>query len=490
LLAGWDRANIVRRLEHHRRAKQARGININGAVPPGYEKIADVPKHSLDHGRLRMTSDEAVRDRIALILRKGLELRGILAVVRYLRAESLKVPQFRGEDERIMTGADGIARVVSAGRRVIRWCEATRDRVTRILKNPTYAGAVVNGRRRRSPAQITKPDGSEAAEPYGGCTVIQGSHEAYISWDEHLQLLAAIARNNQAKTYANGQALFSGLGLLRCGVCNWPMVVSYNNPVRRSRGRAYRNTPYTYICSRKSADGRYAGCQSPSGPYIDQAGTDLVIFGLGELDLGGLQIAFRRRQDSAVEERQRRERQVEALARRAEILEAAIADATRPDARSRLVARFEEALDELASARTGLAAEDPPPPVISEAVLAKLEAFRDPATTWARLSIRSRKEVLRALAKVALVYPVIDGYIVAVEWHGGGRAAARIPTVRRKRHHPVPEAILALFADALEEEVVIRREPGPDDRAGHGDPSHVTGRVEGRRGRGRPGGRA
>src|SRR5437867_7165274 len=38
LIAGWDRANIVRRLEHHRRAKQARGCPINGAVPAGYEK--------------------------------------------------------------------------------------------------------------------------------------------------------------------------------------------------------------------------------------------------------------------------------------------------------------------------------------------------------------------------------------------------------------------------------------------------------------------
>src|SRR3989304_4034401 len=34
LLAGWDRANIVRRLEDHRRAKQARGGTIHGAGPP------------------------------------------------------------------------------------------------------------------------------------------------------------------------------------------------------------------------------------------------------------------------------------------------------------------------------------------------------------------------------------------------------------------------------------------------------------------------
>src|SRR5439155_26743067 len=49
LLAGWDRAQIVRRLQHHRKAKQARGVNINGAVPPGYEKIVDVPRAALEY---------------------------------------------------------------------------------------------------------------------------------------------------------------------------------------------------------------------------------------------------------------------------------------------------------------------------------------------------------------------------------------------------------------------------------------------------------
>src|SRR4029434_9111671 len=101
LLAGWDRGNTVRRLEHHRRAKQARGININGACPAGYERILDVPRVSVDHGRLRVTSDEEVRGRITLILRKGLELKGVLAVVRYLHTHRLQVPVMRGEEPRV-----------------------------------------------------------------------------------------------------------------------------------------------------------------------------------------------------------------------------------------------------------------------------------------------------------------------------------------------------------------------------------------------------
>ncbi|HZM91890.1 MAG TPA: hypothetical protein VFB92_00645 [Vicinamibacterales bacterium] len=66
--------------------------------------------------------------------RKGLELLGVLAVVRFLQAHSLTIPVMRGED-----GAKG--------RRIVHWAAANRDRVTRTLKNPAYAGAVVNSRR-------------------------------------------------------------------------------------------------------------------------------------------------------------------------------------------------------------------------------------------------------------------------------------------------------------------------------------------------------
>jgi DNA invertase Pin-like site-specific DNA recombinase len=125
LLAGWDRANLVRRLDHHRRAKQARGVNINGAVPPGYEKATDVPRRSPDYGRLRITGDAEVRDRIVLVLQKGFELGGVLAVVRFLRSQGLRVPTLRFEADES-----------GALRRAVQWVEATRDRVTRLLKNP------------------------------------------------------------------------------------------------------------------------------------------------------------------------------------------------------------------------------------------------------------------------------------------------------------------------------------------------------------------
>jgi DNA invertase Pin-like site-specific DNA recombinase len=430
LLAGWDRANTVRRLDHHRRVKQSRGTNINGAVPAGYDRVLDMPRTSPEHGKLRLTADEAVRDQIALILGKGLELGGVLAVVRYLHAEGLLVPVMRSE----------------GGRRAIEWVQANRSRVTYILKNPTFAGAVVNGRRRREVDRATGRARWSTRRGYETCTVIRDAHPGYITWEQHHHLLAAIAHNNQAKGFGDGAALLSGLALLRCGVCGLPLVVKYNNPRRIHRGRAVPNTPYTYSCTGRHSDGRQAMCQTPAGPHIDRAMRDLALFALGELDLAGAADALRDRDRRAAEEGRRRLERVSALARRAEMLEEAIAEAGRADARARLVARFETALAELEQTRAAAAAPATDPQGgLTPALVARLEVFCDPRAAWLAFTPRTRKQVLRALAERVTIYPDLDGYVVVADWQGGGRAAAKVTTIRRRKVYPVPEDVLALF---------------------------------------------
>src|SRR5439155_12725820 len=133
--------------------------------------------------------------------------------------------------------------------RRIEWEPPTRSRVTNILKNPVYAGAIVNGRRARVKDRATGRYRWETRRGYDRCLVMRDAHPAYITWDEHLRILAAIARNNQAKVYRCGAALASGLGLLRCGVCDGPLIVAYNAAERVRRGRVSANTPYYYTCT-------------------------------------------------------------------------------------------------------------------------------------------------------------------------------------------------------------------------------------------------
>ncbi len=434
LLAGWDRANLVRRLMYHRKAKQGRGVNINGAVPPGYEKPSDLPKRSPNYGRLRITTNSEVRERVALVLAKGLALGGVLVVVRFLRQNGLMVPTLRFEPD-----DDGTPR------RVVQWVEATRDRVTRILKNPTYAGAVVNSRRTREMDRASGRKRWVTRRGYDRCTVIRDAHPAYITWDEHLQLLALIARNNQAKTYGNGEALLSGLGLLRCGVCGSAMVVQYNNPTRRQREREVPNTPYVYACTRRLPDGRNAGCQNPAGPHIDRAAGELILFALDRLDLDGFREVASARRERGEEERRLRAQHVRASE--------------------------QTALTELQKARVAAAQQGQgSSPGLGPEMLARLEAYRDPAVAWARFTRGTRKEILRVLAKVVTICPDIDGYFLVVDWDGGGRAAAKVKTVPRRKLFPVPEEVLALFDSEMIHE-------------------SAQGRVAGRLGRAPPGAR-
>jgi len=461
LLAGWDRANMVRRLAHHRRAKQARGVNINGAVPPGYEKTVDVPKRSPDYGRLKITADAEVRDRIAIVLKKGLELGGILAVVRFLLQNRLAIPTFRFEADE-----------ANSRRRTVQWVEPTRDRVTRILKNPTYAGAVVNGRRTVKSDRSTGRKRWVTRRGYELCTVIRDAHNGYITWDEHLRLLAMIATNNRVKTFGTGEALLSGLGLLRCGICGAAMVVGYNNPRRRSRGRLYQNTPYVYGCTRRRPDGGAATCQSPAGPHIDRAAVDLVLFALGQLNLDGLGDAVSASQKRGDEARRLRVQHLRACERRAEMLEGSVGDAATPEGRARLVGRFEAALADLAKARAAAAdSEHSAGSAISPEFLRRLEVFRDPTIAWSRFTRRTRKEIIRALTRTVTIYPDTDGYFLVFDWEGGGRAAAKVKTARRRKIFPVPQDIWALFnaemvTGSATRMVAARRERAPRDGRG------------------------
>jgi hypothetical protein len=236
------------------------------------------------------------------------------------------------------------------------------------------------------------------------------------------------------------------------------MVVAYNAPERISRGRPYKNTPYYYMCSRRHPDGRLTFCQNPAGPYIDRAVRELVLFALGELDLDGLKGTLDEREEKVRETTRLRLQQVEVLDRRARMLEEAIGDAKTAEARARLVAKFEEVLGELDAARkTAAAPAVQESAALSKELLGRLEVFRDPEAAWERFGQKTRKEIVRALAKTVSVHPDSDGYILLVEWEGGGRAAAKVDTMRRRKLYPIPDEVSALFGEELGHENVSCR---------------------------------
>ncbi|HEV8310550.1 MAG TPA: hypothetical protein VGW35_23050, partial [Methylomirabilota bacterium] len=136
------------------------------------------------------------------------------------------------------------------------------------------------------------------------------------------------------------------------------------------------------------------------------------------------------------------------LNRRARMLEEAIADARSAEARTRLVAKFEEVLSQLDVARAAVTRPaEPEPALLSPEILRRLEVLKHPAAAWQRFRQRTRKEIVRALAETVWIYPDADGYVLVMDWHGEGRAAAKVQTVRRKKVYYIPEEIRALFSE-------------------------------------------
>ena len=93
---------------------------------------------------------------------------------------------------------------------------------------------------------------------------------------------------------------------------------------------------------------------------------------------------------------------------------------------------------------------------MSEAILERLKVFREPVAAWDRFSLRTRKEIVRAVAKRLTTHPDLDGYFVVADLQDGGRAAAKVKTVRRRKIYPVPEEVLALFGEEIGANTSIR----------------------------------
>jgi DNA invertase Pin-like site-specific DNA recombinase len=174
--------------------------------------------------------DREVRDRIDLVFTSFLEQGSVGKVMRIFASRDLGVPR-----------CDRFGEAV--------WRPATLDRITRILKNPAYAGAFVYGRTRSRHARY--PNGKLMTEPCPMAEwkiVVQGKYPADITW-ESFERIQAMLRDNHAEYDRNrtrgvprdGAALLQGI--VWCGQCGHKMAVQYRgsnrylcNYLHRSQG--------------------------------------------------------------------------------------------------------------------------------------------------------------------------------------------------------------------------------------------------------------
>jgi DNA invertase Pin-like site-specific DNA recombinase len=174
--------------------------------------------------------DREVRDRIVLVFTSFLEQGSVGKVMRIFASRKLGVPR-----------CDRFGEAV--------WRPATLDRITRILKNPAYAGAFVYGRTRSRHARYA--NGKLMTEPCPMAEwkiVVQGKYPADITW-ESFERIQAMLHDNHAEYDRNrtrgvprdGAALLQGI--VWCGQCGHKMAVQYRgsnryicNYLHRSQG--------------------------------------------------------------------------------------------------------------------------------------------------------------------------------------------------------------------------------------------------------------
>ena len=206
-------------------------------------------------------------------------------------------------------------------------------------------------------------DGEDPPAAGRWLALVNDVYPAYITWEEHEQILATIEENRQkmAERLMRKQAIRGGAalltGLVRCGRCGHAMHV------------AYKENRFQYIC--RTANSKYAqvNCQYLTGRPIDEAVVQ-EFFGVlqpAEID------ALERVNAKQAEHRRELEHHLEQEVRR---LEYAAHRAARQydsvDPENRLIAatlekRWEEALAELEQSQARLAelkAQSPQPVAI------------------------------------------------------------------------------------------------------------------------------
>ena len=244
--------------------------------------------------RLEKDPDERVQRTIGLVFEKFRELGSARQVQLWFRQEEIKLPK-------------------RLGKAALSFVPAAPWIVTRILKDPAYAGAYAFGRISR---QVVLDNGRKRvlkrrhARPEDWNVLLQAHHEAFISWAEYLknQEMLMHNRNQLGETVRGAARSGKGLlaGLLRCGRCGKKMRVHYG-------GRSGRNAAVVYYqCT--ASPGQPEGkqlCSLCGGFQVEQAVVGAVLASLAPVRMEALAQAAGQLADTRAQKRRQLELELE-----------------------------------------------------------------------------------------------------------------------------------------------------------------------------------
>lgn len=373
-------------------------------------------------GVLEKDPDERVQRAMILLFEKFRELGSARQVFLWFGQEEIKLPRRIGKAD-------------------IEFVAATPWLITRMLKDPVYAGAYAFG---RTTHQVTLDKGRKRivkkrhASPEDWQVLLQGHHEAFISWSEYQKNLETLMHNrNQLGAAVRGAARDGkGLlaGLVRCGRCGKKMRVHYGSRSTRNSGVVY----YQCIVSKRAVNGKQL-CSLFGGVTVEQAMVDAVMAALAPTRMAMLTQATERLARARTEKRQQLELEVEHARFEADRRRRQY-DEVEPE--NRLVARnlerrWNEALTTVDRLQEALSQLDPAALVLSAK---EKEALHQLAWDLPRLwhheaaPFDLKKRILRAVIKEIVVYVEATRLRVLVHWQGGQHTELNLQKRKSGQH--------------------------------------------------------
>jgi DNA invertase Pin-like site-specific DNA recombinase len=406
--------SILRQRAHEALKQKARRGELFTSVAVGYVRNGS--------DRIEPDPDQRVREALALVFRKFVELQSVRQVHLWFRQERIALPA-------VSHGLEG---------RRLQWKAPVYNTIHHILTNPIYAGAYAYGRS-MSKTRIENgrkriARGFRVDQPAWE-VLLRDHHEGYIGWDAFERNQRLIKDNANGKNWVSrgavrrGEALLAGL--FRCGHCGRKLHVAYGG----TKGDVAR-----YHCRGASLNHGTERCISFGSLRVDASVAAEVIERIQPL---GVEAALAALQARGREDAEKR-RQVELALQQARF-EAAHArrqyDAVDPD--NRLVAgelerRWNERLkeerriqDELDAIKA--APSDSIAPGEREALL-RLGADVECAWHAEGATVATRKRIVRMLIEEIVVRVENDGLDLVIRWAGEDHTALRVRKNRTGQH--------------------------------------------------------
>jgi DNA invertase Pin-like site-specific DNA recombinase len=232
---------IQERLQGARLSKARRG-ELPLRLPTGYVSGRD--------GGAELDPDQEVQGAIRTIFTQFERLGTATAVLHFFNAHGLRIPRRRWH-------AQTDAQIV--------WMRPSYQAIHTVLSNPSYAGAYVYGQRGPDRGGAPGLDRTGPRRRFALDQVdvlLRDHHPAYVSWERHLAIRAALQDNSTQFKPSHGAPRRGGgvlQGLVVCGRCGCRMRLHYGA------------SSAAYICNTRHQRYGEPVCQSLTIDHVDRA---------------------------------------------------------------------------------------------------------------------------------------------------------------------------------------------------------------------------